>query len=223
MEKTFFQNDFPEKCLECAKISKPFVHDGCEVCQDLGFHEEILCELNRSTQDPAFFECHAFLPMLKLVDSSGQEALPEVKDYPEGIILEKLLDSDKVKYQRALARQRLARDPDAVILEIKYHFVLNVMGRRPVFKGLTPAFDVLSDAVVSCSEAVGGFSIVLWLAWDHIHLYVVSDGNVSPDNMAEKLKRSSEVEVLERFPDLMVSHGKKGGLWDETYFVETIG
>ena len=91
--------------------------------------------------------------------------MPEVKDYPEGIILEKLLDSDKVKYQRALARQRLARDPDAIILEIKYHFVLNVMGRRPVFKGLTPAFDVLSDAVVSCSEAVGGFSIVLWLAW----------------------------------------------------------
>jgi REP element-mobilizing transposase RayT len=223
LEKTSSQNDFPEKCLECAKASKPFIHDGCGFCQDLSFEEEILCDLNRSAQHAASLECHAFQPMLKLVETPGREAPPEVKSHSAGITLEKILDSDKVKYQRALARQRLAHDPDAVMLEIKYHFAWNVIGRRPVFREPAPAFDFISNTVTRCGEAVGGFSILLWLARDHIHLYVVSDGSISPDTMAQELKRSSEVEILERFPDLVTSDEKNDGLWDEAYFVETIG
>ena len=70
---------------------------------------------------------------------------------------------------------------------------------------------------------MGGFSYLLWLAPDHIHLYVESDGNVSPDNMAKELKRLSEAPILERLPDHKPSSDAKTGLWDEAYFVETIG
>jgi REP element-mobilizing transposase RayT len=76
---------------------------------------------------------------------------------------------------------------------------------------------------MNCNEAVGGFTSLLWLAPDHIHLYVESDGEVSPDDMAQKLKRLSEASVLERFPDLIASPEVETGLWDEAYFVETIG
>ena len=223
MEKTSSQNVFPEKCLVCAKSSKPFIPAGCRSCRDLNFQEEVLCDLNRSTQDPGFFECHAFQPSLKLVASSGQETRMEPKAHSVGFTSERLLDSDRIKYQRALALQKLARNPDDIILDIKYHFVWNVIGRRPAFAAPEPMIDYVANVIATCGEAVGGLANLLWLAPDHIHLYVESDGEVSPDNMAQELKRQTEVAILERFPDLIASTDVGAGLWGDAYFVETVG
>ena len=222
LEETSSRNHFPVKCLECAKSSKPFIHGRCSFCQDLSFQEEVLCYLNRSTQNPDFFECHAFQPLLKMVTSFGQETRSEPKAQLSEITIEKLLDSDKVKYQRALARQKLARNPDDVIFEIKYHFAWNAVGRRPIFAEPAITIDVISDTITTCSDVVGGFASLLWLAPDHLHLYVESDGEVSPDNMAQKIKRLLEARILERFPDLIASLEVERRLWDEAYFVETI-
>jgi REP element-mobilizing transposase RayT len=41
--------------------------------------------------------------------------------------------------------------------------------------------------------------------------------------MAQKLKRLLEVPILERFPDLIASPEVGRKMWDEAYFVETIG
>jgi putative transposase len=223
LEKTPYRNQFPVKCLECAKSSKPFIHGKCSFCQDLSFQEEVLCDLNRSMQNPTFFECHAFQPLLKLIASSGQETRSERKVQSAQITLEKLLDSDKIKYQRALALQKLARNPEDVMLEIKYHFAWNVISRRPVFEEPASMIDFIGNTITTCSEEVGGFTCLLWLAPDHIHLYVQSDGAISPDNMAQKLKMLSETPILERFPDLVASSEVAGRLWDAAYFVETIG
>ncbi len=223
LEKTSSQNHFPEKCLACTKSSKPFIPAGCRFCRDLSFQEEVLCDLNRSTQETVFFECHAFQPLLKLVTSSGQKTQMAPKDQPVGITPEKLFNSERVKYQRALALQKLARNPGDMMLNIKYHFAWNVIGRRPVFAAPEPMVDYISNAITICSEAVGGFANLLWLAPDHIHLYVESDGEVSPDNMAQELKRYSEAAILERFHDLISTSEMKTGLWDEAYFVETAG
>ena len=223
LEDTSSRNDIPAKCRDCAKASRPFIHGTCRVCQNLSFQEEILCELNRSTQNPTFFQCHAFQPLLKLVASSGQETRPEPTAQSTGIDFEKRLDSDRLKYQRALALQKLTRNPDDVMLEIKFHFAWNVIGRRPVFAEPAPMIDFIRNSIMSCSEAVGGFASLLWLASDHIHVYVESDGEVSPDNMAQKLKRLSAAAILERFPDLIPSSEGEKGLWDEAYFAGTIG
>ncbi len=93
------------------------------------------------------------------------------------------------------------RNPDDVMLDIKYHFVWNVIGRRPAFKEPATTIDFISDTITTCSDAVSGFASLLWLAPDHMHLYVESDGEVSPDNMAQELKRLSEAPLLERFPE----------------------
>jgi REP element-mobilizing transposase RayT len=122
-----------------------------------------------------------------------------------------------------LALQKLARNPDDVMLDIKYHFAWNVIERRPAFAEPTPMIDFISDAITTCRGAVGDLTSLLWLAPDHIHLHVESDGEVSPDTIVQELKRLSEVKILERFPDLIATPGVETGLWDEAYFVETIG
>ena len=225
LEKTHqsSKNKFPVKCLECSKLSRPFIHSRCNFCRDLNFQEEVFCDLNRSTQNPAVFECYAFQPPLKLITLSGQETRPELKVQSAETRLEKLLNSDKLKYQRALALQKLARNPDDIMLDIKYHFAWNVISRIPVFTESASVIDFINNTITTCSEAVCGFACLLWLAPDHIHLYVESDGEVSPDHMARKLKRLSEIPILERFPDLIASSEAERRLWDEAYFVETIG
>ena len=216
-------NRLPAKCQECIKSSKPFIHGRCGICQDLSFQEEVLCYLNRSIQNPDFLECHAFQPLLKLVASPGQEIRLEPKAQVAEVTLEKLLDSDKIKYQRALALQELARNPDDVMIRIKYHFAWNVVGRRPAFAEPATVIDLISDTITACSDAVGGFACLLWLAPDHIHVYVESDGEVSPDNMAQKLKQLLETAILAQFSHLIGSQEVEKRLWDEAYFVETIG
>ncbi len=217
------QNDIPTKCRGCAKTSKPFIHATCRLCQYSEFQEELFCELNRSIQNSSSFECHAFQPLLKLVATSGRERRPEPAVFSTEMDFERQVDSDRLKYQRALALQKLAHNPDEVILEIEYHFAWNVIGRRPVFAGAAPMIDFIRNSIMSCSEAVGGFATLLWLAPDHIHIYVESDGEVSPDNMAQQLKRLTEASILERFPDLVASPEMNKRLWDEAYFVGTIG
>ena len=128
LEQTPFSNHLPVKCQGCAKSSRPCIHGNCNFCRDLGFPEEVFCDLNRSVQDPASLECHAFQPILKLVGSSRQTALtlPEnPQDQNPQNAFQKLLDSDKIKYQRVLALQKIARDPDSVVMETKYHFAWN--------------------------------------------------------------------------------------------------
>ncbi len=223
MEKNSSRDNFPVKCLECAKSSRPFIHGRCGYCRNLSFQEEVLCCLNRATQNPSSFECHAFVPLLKLVTSSGQENRPESIVQHAEITIDKLLDTDKIKYQRALALQKLARYPDEVMLDIKYHFVWNVIGRRPAFAEPEPMIEFISDTITTCSEAVGGFASLMWLAPDHIHIYMESDGKVSPENIAQKLKRLSETPIIDQFRNVITSQEFGTGLWDEAYFVETVG
>jgi REP element-mobilizing transposase RayT len=226
LEEMSSLNHFPGRCRECAKLSRSMIHGKCSFCQDLEFQENVLCHLNRCIQNPALFECYAFQPALKLVGSSDQE-IPSspnyIKDNSPQNGFQKLLDSDKIKYQRALALQRLGRDPDSVFVDFKYHFAWNVIYRKPVFARPANIFDFVCDTFSKCSEIVGGFVDLLWLAPDHLHLYVESDGSNSVETIAQEIKRESAAVILAKFGDLKASLDTQKELWDKAYFVETIG
>ena len=215
-----------KKCQDCAKSSRSMIHGKCSFCQDLEFQEDILCHLNRCIQNPAVFKCYAFQPALKLVGSSDRE----IPSWPDGVKnsssqddLKEMLDSDKIKYQRALALQKLGRDPDGIFVDFKYHFAWNVIHRKPVFARPEKFIDFVSNTFSSCSEMVGGFVDLRWLAPDHIHLYVESDGNNSVETIAQEMKRVSAEVILAKFGDLKASLDAQKELWDKAYFVETIG
>ncbi len=107
------------------------------------------------------------------------------------------------------------------MFDIKYHFVLNVTARKPVFSEPKLMIDPIDDTICKCSETVGGFSYLLWLAPDHMHIYVESDGTVSPDDMAKKFKASEKL-IIKQAPELIGASASKKRLWSDSYFVETI-
>ena len=137
--------------------------------------------------------------------------------------IKKLLDSDKAKYRNSLAVQRLQRDPDGVYFDLKYHFVWNVLCRRAVFENSADYFDFTSDLFLTCGDMVGGYAQVLWLAPDHVHIYVVSDGRDSVDTIIRKLKQHSGKAIIDSFPEVAKKLNPKNRLWDKACFSETIG
>jgi len=164
--------------------------------------------------------------MLKLAGSSKNK-VPRFDDNSIRKIKEKyfldLLNSDKIKHERALASQKLARDPDGVYMQLKYHFAWNVSFRKSIFNSANNFFDFVSDTFLRCSELAGGFVDLLYLAPDHIHLYVESDGNLSIEELAHRIKQFSNDVILEKFPLIKDKLGRNAEIWDEAYFTETIG
>jgi REP element-mobilizing transposase RayT len=218
--------ELPRKCTECIKSSKPLIHSKCDLCKDLGFQEEILCDLNQYIQEPVNFICHAFQPMLNLVEAIAQESIPLSKtpqnDRSERF-LRKLVSSDRIGYERALALQKLRRDQDAVFAELKYHLAWNVINRTPVFMRPAHMSGFISDVLSGYGELVGGFVSLLRLAPDHLHLYVESNEETSIEKIAQEMKHRSSSVILEEFGDLKASIGEGNELWDIAYFAETIG
>jgi hypothetical protein len=94
---------------------------------------------------------------------------------------EELLNSDRLKYRRTLAVQRLQRDPDALFMELRYHVAWNIVSRKPVFTHSVGAVDAIDTVLLNCGEVAGGFVSLLWLAPDHMHIYLESDGEKSVD------------------------------------------
>jgi REP element-mobilizing transposase RayT len=221
-----FSSQLPKMCSECIKSARPFIHAKCDLCKDLGFQEEVLCHLNRCVQDPVEFACHAFQHILKLVSPSAQEVPFSAESHRERGFLksfQEVIHSDRIGYERALALQRLDRDQDAIYVELKYHLAWNVIHRKSVFVGSDNLIDFVSGTFSDCSNLVGGFVRLVWLAPDHLHLYVESDGDHSIESIAQEMKRLSASAILMEFPDLKANLGPGNELWDIAYFVETIG
>jgi len=104
-------NELPKECLECAKLETSKNHSSCHICHELGFLESVLCDLNRCVKDEADFQCHAFRHALRLVGAPEKEGLNldgSFRDVSEREFSKDLFNSDKVKYARALALQKLS-------------------------------------------------------------------------------------------------------------------
>ncbi len=219
-------NRLPPKCRECARSEVSHLHQKCHFCGELEFEELVLCDLNRCIQEEADFMCHAFQPILKLVSASENKNAEQHDASPKRHKKKsylRLFDSDKIKYERALALQRLGRDPDDVYVLLKYHLAWNVTQRMPVFNPINNFINFVHDTFLVCSERVGGFVGLLCLAPDHVHLYVESDGELSVEEVVHRIKRFSNNAILEEFSFVREKFIGDAKIWDEAYFVETIG
>ncbi len=216
----------PPKCLECAKFYRHQPHVTCRVCNDFRLEETLLCDLNRMIQKPDPFHCHAFQPRLHLAGTREDGQPTKSRPTPPRSQLQFLRDflkSDKIKYRKALALQKLEQDPDEIIVNLKYHLLWNTAHRRPVFIPPKKYFENVFDLFLGFGELVGGTAALMWLAPDHVHVYVETDGEKPLEAIVKKLKAASSKALLEQFQNTKENLTKGGRLWDKAYFVETIG
>jgi REP element-mobilizing transposase RayT len=224
---TTISDQIPHQCLEYDKFyrSRPILQ--CPVCRDLKLVEGIFCDLNRAVQDNLHFVCHAFRPGLKLVGPAGKAKLnqrPAIMDPKKRHkSIQEIMASDKYKYQKALALQKLSRYPDEFFVELKYHLAWNVRHRKPVLVQEKKYVDFVLDTLAGCGDLVGGAVRLIWLAPDHLHLYLDSDGEKSIDSIIRKLKALLNKTILGEFPMIKNGLGKGRNLWDKAYFSETLG
>ena len=213
---------YPELCQKCLVRDDRTVHDRCDFCVDFAFHESNLCDLTRMAQDCDKFRCHAFRPTSRRRLSPAERvAMPDdQKPLISGFADNTLLSSDRFKYQHALAVQRIRSDPDSVNVDLKYHLAWNVARREPVFSQPAAARHLIDNVFSGCGEQIGGIAAALWLAPDHVHVYVNVDGEKSIETVVKVLKCVSSRAL--RASD--VSSSAKGRIaWEDAYFAETIG
>lgn len=209
----------PEQCQRCYKYHRKTVESSCSFCQNIGFAERLLCDITRETQqEREEFECAAFRPHLMVVrpqSSQAREASTDEKAKPTHNIMQ----SEKVKWMLAYAKQQLAMHPEKVVYDLKFHVCLPTTGRQQTFHLESDELDDLADIVKESSGFFEGTAYLLSLGVDHLHIYFES----TPDESVEEIVAQIVAHTETGLRDMLGNAAPAQGNMFSGYFVETIG
>src|SRR5262249_16426527 len=159
-------------------------------CVDVQFPEQVLCDLVREGQsEKQPFRCAAFRPALSVVQPDHTEAL-HVEEGSEDTMHMSLKD----KWFRAYAVQQLSFNPDLIDFTIRYHVVLSTRQRTNVFASehSEQIADMVGQATLSFEQTTAH---VLWLASDHLHLYLDATPDYALDEIVHAIMDDLERET----------------------------
>jgi REP element-mobilizing transposase RayT len=127
--------------------------------------------------------------------------------------------SPKDKWFQAYAGQQLSLNPDLISFTIRYHVVLSTRQRTNVFARAhgEPMADLVRQAAFPFEQTTVH---VLWLASDHIHLYIDASPEYALDEIVDAIREHLEHVMTHLFPALQLSNQP---LWERAYFAEGIG
>ena len=207
--------DLPELCQSCHKYHHATVVNACPFCRDAQFPEAMLCDLVRDLDgDEQAFHCAAFRPPLSVVNHDQAEASPMEEGSEDTVSM-----SPKDKWFRAYAVQQLGMNPDLIVCTLRYHVVFSTRQRVNVFacEHGEPMADMVRQAAVPFEQTKVQ---VLWLASDHMHLYIDASPDYPLDEIVDAIMEYVEHEMANLLPELKHSNQP---VWKRAYFAESIG
>jgi REP element-mobilizing transposase RayT len=205
----------PTLCQACYKHYRSTVVNACPFCRDVQFPEQVLCDLVREGQsEKQPFRCAAFRPALSVVHHDETEALLTEEGSEETVNM-----SPKDKWFRAYTVQQLSLHPDLIDFTIRYHVVLSTRQRVNVFSSehREQIADMVRQAALPFEQTTAH---VLWLASDHMHLYIDATPDYALDEIVHAIMDDLEREMANLFPALPHSNQL---VWERAYFAEGIG
>jgi REP element-mobilizing transposase RayT len=127
--------------------------------------------------------------------------------------------SPKDKWFRAYAVQQLSLNPDLIAFTIRYHVVLSTRQRGNVFsrEHSEQIADMVRQAALPFEQTTAH---VLWLASDHLHLYIDATPDYSLDEIVHAIREYLEHAMIHLSPPLQHSNQP---VWERAYFAESIG
>jgi REP element-mobilizing transposase RayT len=205
----------PTLCHACYKYYRSTVVNACPFCNDVQFPEQVLCDLVREGQsEKQPFRCGAFRPALAVVQHDHTDARPMEEGSENTVSM-----SPKDKWFQAYAVQQLSLSPDLIDFTIRYHVVLSTSQRTNVFSRDhgEPMADMVRQSALPFEQTTAQ---VLWLASDHLHLYIDATPDYSLDAIVHAIMDDLEREMAHLFPALPHSNQP---VWERAYFAEGIG
>jgi REP element-mobilizing transposase RayT len=205
----------PTLCQACYKYYRSTVIKACPFCDDVQFPEQVLCDLVREGQsEKQPFRCAAFLPALSVVHPD-----PTATTHTEEVSADTESMSPKDKWFRAYAVQQLSLHPDLIDFTIRYHVVLSTRQRTNIFSSEhgEPMAELVRQAAVPFEQTTAH---VLWLASDHMHLYIDATPDYALDEIVHAIREHLEHEMANLLPELQHSNQP---VWERAYFAEGIG
>jgi REP element-mobilizing transposase RayT len=205
----------PTICQACYKHYRSTVVKACPFCADIHFPEQVLCDLVREGQsEKQPFRCAAFRPALSVVQPDHTEALHREEASTDTVKM-----SPKDKWFQAYAVQQLSLHPDLIAFTIRYHVVLCTRQRTDVFSGEhgESMADLVRQAAVPFEQTTAH---VLWLASDHMHLYIDATPDYALDEIVHAIREHLEHAMTHLLPALKPSNQP---VWERAYFAESIG
>ena len=203
---------FPNLCLNCSKYFNQTIVLACESCNRFQFPENILCDLARMNIEIDTFTCKAFKPKLSVVQkgeklkSDSNDEFEKTKTRREKWIVSYILQQHKLK-------------PDQVQFKLQYHLVLLTKNRNPLFSDLY--FQSFSEIFSRATRSYSYTDVdVIWLATDHIHLYLNTTPDYAIDEIIKAIVKNSEFEIINRYPEFQNEYEN---IWNHEFFVETVG
>jgi REP element-mobilizing transposase RayT len=205
----------PTLCQACHKYHHATVVNICPFCADVHFPEAMLCDLVREGQsEKQPFRCTAFRPALAVVRHDEIEASPAEEGSADTVSM-----SPKDKWFRAYAVQQLSLNSDLIDFTIQYHIVFSTRQRVNVFSSeySEQMADLVRQAALPFEQTTAH---VIWLAADHLHLYINASPEYALDEIVYAIREYLEHEMATLFPALPPSHQP---VWERAYFAESIG
>jgi REP element-mobilizing transposase RayT len=177
--------------------------------------EQVLCDLvqeGQSEKQP--FRCAAFRPALSVVHHEHTEALHREESDEDTVNM-----SPKEKWFRAYAVQQLCFDPDLIAFTIRYHVALSTRQRTNIFSSehREQIADMVRQSALPFEQTTAQ---VLWLASDHLHLYIDASPDYALDEIVYAIKEYLEHEMAHLLPAWQPSNQP---VWEQGYFAEGIG
>ena len=205
----------PTLCQACYTHYRSTVVKACPFCDDVQFPEQVLCDLVREDQsEKQPFRCAAFRPALSVVRHDEIAARPMEEGNEDTANM-----SPKDKWFRAYAVQQLSFHPDLVYFTLRYHVVFSTRQRVNVFarEHHEPMADLVRQAAIPFEQTTVQ---VLWLASEHMHLYIDASPDYPLDEIVDAIMEYVEHEMANLLPELKHSNQP---LWKRAYFAEGIG
>ena len=217
--------DVPRRCLQCSFFKGQHIYEKCTVCRELGFSEIHLCDLNRKGRDPDHFRCHTFRPDLRLVVGKSVFAHPVLsvirdrKEYFRDVL--KLLHGSGHCGRKSGCFACQNDDRISSRLKKKFHVVWLTTDRKPIFLQSSSYIRFFHDALLTCGALINGKAVLIWLAPDHLHLYLELSEEDSVVDVVEDIQLLVQDALISEF-DQLQSLEMEPSLFNKEFFIETL-
>lgn len=210
------------KCDHCTanNVYQPALD--CQICLDQNIDERVICDLWQRRLHGDNSTCHAFRPQLALVGRkpdtffSGMASFKEKTSYFVDVVRQ-VMSGGCGSSSGCGGSCDAGWQPSSALNS--YHIIWSVRNREPLFKATTRYLTFIHEALLSCSTLMNGHCILLWLAPDHVHLYLEIEPDDQVKDVVEDLQVLCHDAVCGYFPELA---NDSTLIWEKEFFVEDL-